>query len=709
MRRGIKILLGLVGLAGLAALAHGPVVRWAGRRAVEKASARLGLDIAVERYAPVGLLGLRLEGVRVGFADDPLVTIDAVSAEVAWRDAVHGRLMPKRVEVERPVVSFAGDGSVEGGLRVLADRARSARRPGGGGDSGDGGASGVPLPVVRVTGGRLVDRRGAMELDGVDLEVKEGGAIAGAFRAVTPRLESCRFEALLEGRRPVRADVRCDHPHRVAWPGLGYVEAGGAGMITGEQGRWLELRGARLGRGEDDELPTPLDGALLDARVFLEERPERPVEVTLTLPGGARLSAAGTLSRERLVVRADFDDLRVADVHATLGGTASGHFEARWDFAARHGEVDGDLTLAGLMVTHPRLADEPVGPAELGLAGKLLVDLEPERRARLLAGRVRAGNVTAELEADVTLADGGPRVQGRLALGPVNGEDLTAAVPPGLMPNLSGIRLTGPLSLGVDVAIDARKLDDARLDIDLDVAKLRVTQLPPGLRMKQLRDTFETRFEMPDGTIIKRVTGPNSDRWTPIDEVPPLLPIALMASEDNGFFRHRGVSMLHLRQSLITNLQQGRFVRGASTLTMQLARNLFLHRRKVLTRKLEEFVVTWLLEREFEKRDLLALYLNVVEFGPEIFGIGDAARHYFDKAPADLTPVEIAFLVRLLPGPRRYYAQFKKRRVEGYYQGWMQSLLDLLLEHGQLTPEEHAAAKPAALWQTPPTSEETPR
>jgi membrane peptidoglycan carboxypeptidase len=131
---------------------------------------------------------------------------------------------------------------------------------------------------------------------------------------------------------------------------------------------------------------------------------------------------------------------------------------------------------------------------------------------------------------------------------------------------------------------------------------------------------------------------------------------------------------------------------------MQLARNLFLHRKKTLSRKLQEIIIAWLLEGAFEKDELLALYLNVVEFGPEVFGIKDAAAHYFAKAPADLTPAEVAWMVRLLPGPRKYYPQFEKRKLTKSHTRSINRLLKLLVDRGHLDPVLATPIGPEDLW-----------
>lgn len=151
---------------------------------------------------------------------------------------------------------------------------------------------------------------------------------------------------------------------------------------------------------------------------------------------------------------------------------------------------------------------------------------------------------------------------------------------------------------------------------------------------------------------------------------------ALIAQEDARFFRHSGFAPAEIRVALAKNLQAGRFLQGASTISMQLAKNLFLQRRKTLDRKIQEAFFTWWLEESLSKNEILELYLNIVEFGPALYGIGPASRHYFGREPYDLSPAEAVFLSTLLPNPKEYakireagtLSSSRKRRLENRLQ-----------------------------------------
>jgi monofunctional biosynthetic peptidoglycan transglycosylase len=159
------------------------------------------------------------------------------------------------------------------------------------------------------------------------------------------------------------------------------------------------------------------------------------------------------------------------------------------------------------------------------------------------------------------------------------------------------------------------------------------------------------------------VVGPRNPHWTPYGALPAALKKAVVASEDANFYSHEGVDYEAIREAIKTDLQKGKFVRGGSTITQQVAKNLFLTREKTLIRKVKELVLARRMDDALSKSRILELYLNVVEFGPMVYGVGHAARYYFGKPPSSLTVRESAFLASMLPGPKVYNPYRKMARV----------------------------------------------
>ncbi|HEX2675357.1 MAG TPA: biosynthetic peptidoglycan transglycosylase, partial [Polyangiales bacterium] len=193
----------------------------------------------------------------------------------------------------------------------------------------------------------------------------------------------------------------------------------------------------------------------------------------------------------------------------------------------------------------------------------------------------------------------------------------------------------------------------------------------------------------PDDTVFDMETGPGTEAWTYIEDISPFFVHAVLAHEDAGFFNHHGFSMMHIRSALVRNLKERRYVVGASTITMQLVKNVFLHREKTLARKIQEVLLTWWIERVMPKRDILELYLNVIEYGPAIYGIRHAARHYFNRLPGQLSPAESVFFATILPNPKRYHAYFERGALTPSWTEQMRKMLVRLRERGSYSPEAY--------------------
>jgi monofunctional glycosyltransferase len=145
----------------------------------------------------------------------------------------------------------------------------------------------------------------------------------------------------------------------------------------------------------------------------------------------------------------------------------------------------------------------------------------------------------------------------------------------------------------------------------------------------------------------------HSQAWVPLSRVSRHVIHALLASEDQKFFGHEGVDWEAVRESYEANRKAGRFARGGSTLTQQLAKNLFFSTHKSLVRKARELLVSRWLEQDLTKARILELYLNVIEWGDGVYGCEAAARRYYGKSCAGLDESEAAGLVAMIPNPRR--------------------------------------------------------
>ncbi len=177
-----------------------------------------------------------------------------------------------------------------------------------------------------------------------------------------------------------------------------------------------------------------------------------------------------------------------------------------------------------------------------------------------------------------------------------------------------------------------------------DVRALR-TQNPPTTAFIELR----TRQAIERGDTPRRV-----QRWVSYARISPHLKRAVLVAEDAGFWTHDGIDLKQLKESIETNLERMEFARGASTITQQLAKNLYLSPSKNPIRKAREILIARRLEAELTKQRILELYLNVIEWGNGIYGAEAAARTYFGKSAGDLTAQESALLAAAITNPRLF-------------------------------------------------------
>lgn len=186
----------------------------------------------------------------------------------------------------------------------------------------------------------------------------------------------------------------------------------------------------------------------------------------------------------------------------------------------------------------------------------------------------------------------------------------------------------------------------------LALAVYEYSRLPDVTALKRRNPTTTALMELRDAEYLQRGLRPRRQQiWVPFAAVSEYLKRAVLVSEDASFFSHGGIDLYELKESFKKDWEEGRLKRGASTITMQLARNLYLDPSKNIVRKLREIAIAWKLEQALSKRRIFELYLNVVEWGPGIYGVEAAARHYFLKPATSLDPIEAATLVALLPNP----------------------------------------------------------
>lgn len=213
--------------------------------------------------------------------------------------------------------------------------------------------------------------------------------------------------------------------------------------------------------------------------------------------------------------------------------------------------------------------------------------------------------------------------------------------------------------------------------------------------MRPVSDLADRKFNMTiqvkdwQGNYHPFDVGPKNRYWVSSNRIPPEMKWAVILAEDSNFYKHEGFDVKAIKAAIKYDLEKKSLKRGASTITQQAAKNLFLSREKTITRKVKEIYLAWRMEQELTKGRIVELYLNVVELGPMVYGIGHGSRYYFGKPASALTPRECVFLAAMLPGPRVAYNPYKNL---GKVLKRSDMILRLLRQKGVLGEGEYQAA-----------------
>lgn len=276
----------------------------------------------------------------------------------------------------------------------------------------------------------------------------------------------------------------------------------------------------------------------------------------------------------------------------------------------------------------------------------------------------------------------------------LSGEAITASVPPQLLGRLRGLSLSGEINYFMTLVLDWDTPDSCDVQFDIDASGLYVAWSP--VSFSALRDSAGgascTMTDSWGNSRVIALDGIHNDNFVVYDSIPYFFEPLLCCAEDASFRRHQGFSEFHIRNSIRADMEEGRFIRGGSTITMQLAKNLFLGREKTLARKLQEVFLTWRIEHWLSKNRIIELYANIVELGPGVFGFNSAGMYYFNKPFSALSVRETAFLVSILPGPRLYHRFGTGGTVPAYWNSYLDRLISICGSRGWLDEQLVARA-----------------
>ncbi len=701
-------------LAG--ALGAGAYVEHRVRERLSAAGAARGLSITCERVH-LRLGGVRVRGIEVSTlgagADEPHASahVEDVEVDLSLGGApqqirVHGGHIEAVGELDAlrerfsKQASAASAGSSAPALDVQVDALDvSWRSP-----LGTLSASGVGTRVL-ADGARVVTAQHVQvaassadaELEARGLSVELVDRLVRAAHIEEIALTRTRV-AVTPGSAPVPTSD-AEAPLTLPWPAtaawrvrlLALAERA-ASHLTGDAA--LRVEGLRVELGNELRFgPAPFRIQRRPSALVVELAPEQagagpagstPLSFHVDVPlGDATGDPSATLEGGPVPLSV----LGLRDGQLFLHGTSAATLRGRGKVVL--GEplrVDLSVDVAHVGVQHPRLAREPIDDVSFGLDLRGSVS---ERRELIVEdARFRLGELTVSAHGSLASRDAAALAgRGALEILHVGCESLHRAVPAALAPHLAEFRFGGDFAFSAALEFDTQKLDELSLDVR-QMGTCRALATPEWAARAHLQGEFTHTVYDAEGKPRDETTGPGSGNWTSIGRISPFMQVAVLTSEDGGFFHHHGWNKGAIRRALIANLKAGRFRQGASTISMQLSKNLFLSRDKTLGRKLEELVLTDYLEQSFDKSEMMELYLNIIEFGPDVYGITQAARYYFGRAPEELQLAECMFLASILPSPVRRSRIRARRELTGASRGGIDFLIRAAEKTGKISRRE---------------------
>lgn len=263
-------------------------------------------------------------------------------------------------------------------------------------------------------------------------------------------------------------------------------------------------------------------------------------------------------------------------------------------------------------------------------------------------------------------------------------QQLFNSFPQGTFDALAGIKVEGKLGYDFNFYLDSANPDDVKFDSNLLQDNFRIVKYGQTDLTKLNAEFVYTPFEK-DKPMPSRVIGASNPYYTPIEDISPYLQHAVMTAEDPSFYNHHGFVPEAIRKSIAVDFKEKKFKRGGSTISMQLVKNAFLNRHKTMARKVEEIFIVWMIENAhiISKTRMLEVYLNIIEWGNNVYGIGEASRYYFGKTPAELNLGESIYLASIVPKPKAgLYAFEADGSLKPYLLNYFETIGGLMAQRG---------------------------
>lgn len=767
--------------------------------ALPKIEQRLGLTVSVADIV-VRFRHVRLSGVVVHKPQNPTnapVRIPEMLVEYSPWSLFGGRIVVSRVVLNQPTVQLVRGGD-EDNFSELLNQLRKERRTA----SGETQVRRLSGPeTVLVQNGKLLlrDEMGVLRVQSFSADVKRQGPCQATLVGV--QLEpatatGAKFQRLgLSWRSPSRflpdhlPEISLEGGEFAPWPRLSLSGVSGTLKPDDKDARKavIALSGGYGG----------VEQKLWQAHGSVRGGPELRLG---DVQGELHLRAQRFhLSQLEPILK----DSPVVDADQT-------GVDASLDLAFEKNVLTarGDFQMTRLSLFAPRLVAAPVRDLSFAAQARGQIDLKA-RKFKLDGLKVAWDGVEVQVDGEAeaqpkerrpsTLQNANGPTQNaswrekwrsvvlHVAVPPIACQSLLQALPAAVVPRIRDFQLDGTFSTDIRLFVDFAKLlklppasdegfedevvqkpvppkgrvgqtaantgnakdpkdDPVQISGQVGIDGCRVKKAPSDLDVNRLLHSFTYTVLIESQKELSFPIGPESPDFIPFEKISPALINSIMTTEDHGFLRHRGFIVPEFRSALQSNLERGYFRLGASSITMQMVKNVLLSREKTLSRKLQELFLTWYVEnyltddpdhlkalsrgmtaqqffaklakerpptpkpadsadwppsrwaaeQSFQairdatpvKKRILEIYFNAIEFGPYIYGIGRAARHYFGKEAADLTPREAAFFSSILPNPKRRYIQYCKGAADEGWEKYVDRIVRRVHSRGRMTDEQ---------------------
>ena len=272
----------------------------------------------------------------------------------------------------------------------------------------------------------------------------------------------------------------------------------------------------------------------------------------------------------------------------------------------------------------------------------------------------------------------------------MNAQNYINSLPAGLFTHFVGMEATGSFDYHLNLVFNKNKPNSVIFDSNLNKENLTITKYGEA-NLSKLNGEFTYRAIINNTPQRGILVGASNPKYTPLNQISPYLQKCVLTTEDPSFFSHRGFIKEAFKQSIVKKIRTRKFSRGGSTISMQLIKNAFLTREKTLSRKLEEILLVYILEnnRIVSKARMLEVYFNIIEWGPNVYGIGEAAEFYFQKTPSELTLNECLYLANIIPSPKKFMYQFNTEgNLKAFANSRDKQLKSIMMRRGLITPED---------------------